>query len=322
MRLFRRNALGVYAVYAAAMVSGLVVTPVVLDAMGTEAFGIWAVIGAITIYLSVLDLGVGPVDRPVRRRGARQGRSGGHQCARFGRPRALRGDRRSRRCRSGSVWPGSCRRSSRHPTTSSGRHASLPSSSRCRSPRASRWASSTTSCSRSSGSTSRTSPSFISTVLYAVLVATLIPTGGGLILLGALTLATTLVRLVLPARLAAVRAPGAAVQPGVRHPSAAPRADVLQLEQLPRPRGEQDRLLRRRRRRRDRARRTGSSALRDPGEALQPRVRPRQRRVRTSSIRRSPSTRAQERRRPSGGCSWPACAAAPPRRSCSRCRCS
>src|SRR5688500_4055202 len=60
MRLFRRNALGVYAVYAAAMVSGLVVTPVVLDAMGTEAYGIWAVIGAITIYLSVLDLGVGP----------------------------------------------------------------------------------------------------------------------------------------------------------------------------------------------------------------------------------------------------------------------
>lgn len=60
MRLFRRNALGVYAVYAAAVVSGLVVTPIVLHAIGDEAFGIWAVIGAATIYLSVLDLGVGP----------------------------------------------------------------------------------------------------------------------------------------------------------------------------------------------------------------------------------------------------------------------
>ena len=39
---------------------------------------------------------------------------------------------------------------------------------------------------------------FVSTVLYAALVAILIPSGGGLILLGALTLATTLLRLVLP----------------------------------------------------------------------------------------------------------------------------
>ena len=34
MRLFRRNALGIYAVYAAAMVSGLIVTPIVLHAIG------------------------------------------------------------------------------------------------------------------------------------------------------------------------------------------------------------------------------------------------------------------------------------------------
>ena len=39
---------------------------------------------------------------------------------------------------------------------------------------------------------------FLLTALYAVLVALLIPRGGGLILLGALTLATTLLRLVLP----------------------------------------------------------------------------------------------------------------------------
>ena len=60
MRLFRRNALGIYAVYAAAMVSGLIVTPILLDAIGDEAFGIWAFIGGITIYLAVLDLGLGP----------------------------------------------------------------------------------------------------------------------------------------------------------------------------------------------------------------------------------------------------------------------
>ncbi|MBA2463129.1 MAG: hypothetical protein H0V45_15440, partial [Actinobacteria bacterium] len=60
MRLVRRNALGIYAVYAAAIVSGLVVTPIVLEAIGDASFGIWAFIGAVTIYLSVLDLGVGP----------------------------------------------------------------------------------------------------------------------------------------------------------------------------------------------------------------------------------------------------------------------
>jgi O-antigen/teichoic acid export membrane protein len=60
MRLFRRNVLGTYGVYAAVIVSGLVVTPITLHALGNEAFGIWAFIGSITIYLSVLDLGVGP----------------------------------------------------------------------------------------------------------------------------------------------------------------------------------------------------------------------------------------------------------------------
>ena len=60
MRLFRRNALGVYAVYGASIVSGLVVTPIVLHALGDEPFGIWGFIGSITIYLAVLDLGLGP----------------------------------------------------------------------------------------------------------------------------------------------------------------------------------------------------------------------------------------------------------------------
>jgi O-antigen/teichoic acid export membrane protein len=60
MRFLRRNALGVYGVYAAAIVSGLVVTPVVIHSIGKTSFGIWTFIGAITIYLSLLDFGVGP----------------------------------------------------------------------------------------------------------------------------------------------------------------------------------------------------------------------------------------------------------------------
>jgi len=60
MRLFGRNALGVYAVYAASLVSGLLVTPIVFHHLGVKGFGIWGTIGAWTIYLSVLDFGVGP----------------------------------------------------------------------------------------------------------------------------------------------------------------------------------------------------------------------------------------------------------------------
>lgn len=60
MRLLRRNALGVYAVYAASILSGLIVTPVVVHTLGKSAYGIWTFIGGITIYLSVLDFGVGP----------------------------------------------------------------------------------------------------------------------------------------------------------------------------------------------------------------------------------------------------------------------
>ena len=48
------------AVYAAAIVSGLVVTPVIVHSLGTSTFGLWSFIGSVTIYLSVLDFGVGP----------------------------------------------------------------------------------------------------------------------------------------------------------------------------------------------------------------------------------------------------------------------
>ena len=60
MRLLRRNALGVYAVYAASIVSGLVVTPITLHALGDQEFGLWAFIGSITLYLALLDFGLGP----------------------------------------------------------------------------------------------------------------------------------------------------------------------------------------------------------------------------------------------------------------------
>jgi O-antigen/teichoic acid export membrane protein len=60
VRFLRRNALGVYGVYAAAILSGLVVTPVVVHTLGKAGYGAWSFIGAITIYLSVLDFGIGP----------------------------------------------------------------------------------------------------------------------------------------------------------------------------------------------------------------------------------------------------------------------
>jgi O-antigen/teichoic acid export membrane protein len=41
-------------------VSGLLVTPIVIHSIGTKAFGVWSFIGAVTIYLSILDFGVGP----------------------------------------------------------------------------------------------------------------------------------------------------------------------------------------------------------------------------------------------------------------------
>jgi O-antigen/teichoic acid export membrane protein len=60
VRLLRRNVVGVYAVYAATIVSGLVVTPITLHALGDDAFGIWSFIGSLTVYLALLDFGLGP----------------------------------------------------------------------------------------------------------------------------------------------------------------------------------------------------------------------------------------------------------------------
>lgn len=60
MRFFVRNLAGNYLVYGLSIFAGLVLTPIVIHAIGKEAFGIWAVIGSITVFLRVLDFGLAP----------------------------------------------------------------------------------------------------------------------------------------------------------------------------------------------------------------------------------------------------------------------
>jgi O-antigen/teichoic acid export membrane protein len=60
MRLLRRNVVLIYGVYAATLVSGLIVTPIIVGALGTEQFGIWALIGSILGFIGLLDFGIGP----------------------------------------------------------------------------------------------------------------------------------------------------------------------------------------------------------------------------------------------------------------------
>jgi O-antigen/teichoic acid export membrane protein len=60
VRLLRRNLLATYAAYAASIVSGLVVTPIVVHALGKEQYGLWVFIGSVTVFLGLLDVGVGP----------------------------------------------------------------------------------------------------------------------------------------------------------------------------------------------------------------------------------------------------------------------
>jgi O-antigen/teichoic acid export membrane protein len=60
MRFVLRNLAGNYLVYAASIVVGLALTPVVIRELGTTAFGVWAFIGSVAVFLRVLDLGLGP----------------------------------------------------------------------------------------------------------------------------------------------------------------------------------------------------------------------------------------------------------------------
>jgi len=197
VRLFRRNALGIYAVYAAAIVSGLIVTPIVLHTLGEAPFGIWAFIGAITIYLSVLDLGVGP--SIVRFAAEARGRRSAEDT------NALASVGLALYAAIGIV------------TLPVGAGLAWIVPALVETPDDLVWAARVSTFLVVLSVAARfplglfnnllvgqqrfdlqNLANFVSTVLYAVLVAVFLPHGGGLVLLGALTLGTTLLRLALP----------------------------------------------------------------------------------------------------------------------------
>ncbi len=60
MRLAARNLGSNYLAYAAAVLSGLVLTPVIIGAIGQEAYGAWAFIISLTTILRLLDFGITP----------------------------------------------------------------------------------------------------------------------------------------------------------------------------------------------------------------------------------------------------------------------
>ncbi|MEX0673995.1 MAG: oligosaccharide flippase family protein, partial [Gaiellaceae bacterium] len=60
IRLLRRNLAIMYGGYAVSIASALVATPIIVDALGKERYGLWVFIGALTVYLGLMDFGVGP----------------------------------------------------------------------------------------------------------------------------------------------------------------------------------------------------------------------------------------------------------------------
>ena len=311
LRFFRRNALGVYAVYGAAIVSGLVVTPIVLHELGTETFGIWSFIGSITIYLSVLDFGLGP--SVVRFTAEARGRGRPEDTnevasvalalyAAIGVVTLVAGtalswlvplaDRDARRPRLGRP------------------HRDVPGHALARGALPAR---ALLQPARRAPALRRPEPRQLHRrpSLYAVLVAILIPRGGGLVLLGALTFAVTI------AQARVCRSPGCArefpelrLSRALRDAAARARSRLGELEQLPRSRCEQGGLLDRRCRRRDRARPAGGGDLRHRVAALPARVRARQRRHRLCSTRLRRVRGRRRRSTASAGCCSPASAAA------------
>lgn len=197
MRLLRRNTLGVYAVYAAAIVSGLVVTPIVVHSLGKAGYGAWSFIGAVTIYLSVLDFGVGPAIVRFGAEARGRGATGDlNEIASTGLamygviglvtlPVGL-----------GLAWIVPIAAHVHHHLVWESRVATLliVVSLALRFPLGlfnnllvaqQRW-------------DLQNLGNFVSTVLYAVLVGVLMPLYGGIVLLAGLTLGTTLLRLALP----------------------------------------------------------------------------------------------------------------------------
>lgn len=60
MRLAARNLGSNYLTFAASVVSGLVLTPIILDAIGKEGYGAWIFIASLVTMLRVLDFGITP----------------------------------------------------------------------------------------------------------------------------------------------------------------------------------------------------------------------------------------------------------------------
>lgn len=197
MRLLRRNALGIYAVYGASIVSGLVVTPITLHALEDEAFGIWSFIGALTIYLALLDFGVGP--SVVRFTAEARGRRAPEDTNRLvSIALVLYGAVGLVTLVTGAVlaWLVPVLIETPDDLVTETRVAAflVTLSLTARFPLGLAY--------NLLGGHQRFDVqnlgNFVGTVLYAVLVAILIPRGGGLVLLGALTLGVTLLRFCLP----------------------------------------------------------------------------------------------------------------------------
>lgn len=197
MRFLRRNALGVYAVYGASIVSGLVVTPITLHALGDEAFGIWSFIGSITIYLALLDFGLGP--SVVRFTAEARGRRAPDETNRLASVALLL-----------YAVIGTL-------TVAAGAAISWFAPLLIQAPDDLVWDTRAAAFVLTLALAARfplglfynllgghqrfdvqNLGNFLGTILYAVLVAILIPRGGGLVLLGVLTLGVTLFRLGLP----------------------------------------------------------------------------------------------------------------------------
>jgi len=60
MRLAARNLGSNYLAYAASVLSGLVLTPIIIDAIGQEGYGAWIFIVSLTTMLRLLDFGITP----------------------------------------------------------------------------------------------------------------------------------------------------------------------------------------------------------------------------------------------------------------------
>ena len=307
-----------------ALVSGLVVTPIIVGALGTEQFGIWALIGSILGFIGLLDLGIGP--SLIRFAAEQRGRD------------ARGGDERSsprRRSRSTSCW--------RSLTTLARSRARLGAPARRRDLGSVRARGADRVVLSVGSFADRAFPlglfgyllagqqrydvlnigNLLGAVLYfGLAVVVLYVADGGLVALALITVVATAFRLLLPAVLAAARAAGAARRTEPRDRASGEGAPQLQLAQHADPGRVEGRRLDRRDRRRRHLRQRRGGRLRDSCQALRARVR---RRDRLDHASLPAPVRARGRRRHESarsGTSTPVCASASPSSSPSGCRSS